>query len=199
MRRLFVLISILLSVSCANIPGDPLPAKEVPPLAKVPGRGVTFTIPNEDGWFLFNPDGRGATIMKSGETKVESYAISLDFYRVPIPETDSEFKKAYENLKKIAISPPRYKSLATEESFNSDNNRFEMNFYYLVEDHQAEKNPPGDKYMLLQAMGILAEHPSIPDYIVRITYSHRYAIGNEDLNFKEKAKWVMENAAYINQ
>ncbi len=50
-------------------------------------------------------------------------------------------------------------------------------------DSMAETPPPGDKNMLLQAMGIRAEHPSIPEYIVRITYSHRYAIGNEELNF----------------
>ena len=74
-----------------------------------------------------------------------------------------------------------------------------MNFYYLVEDHQPEKKPPDDEYMLLQALGVVAVHPHIPDFIVGITYSHRYATGNEDPGFKEKAKWVMEHLTYTNE
>lgn len=199
MYRVITLTFVLLLSSCASSPGGSPAVKKVPPLAQVPGRGVTFTIPKESGWFLFNPDGKGATIMKSGKTEIESYGISLDFYRLPIPETALDFKEGYDKLTRAETSPPRYKLLAIEDNINEVDNRFNINFYYQVEDHQAVKIPLGDKFMLLEAMGLLAVHPSIPDYIVRISYSHRYSIGHGDPKFKEKAKWVIDNVVFTNQ
>ncbi|MBU2630389.1 MAG: hypothetical protein KKE61_17390, partial [Proteobacteria bacterium] len=93
-----ILIAIIFTVcnSCSN--GPPY-IKKLPPLSKVPGIGVNFIIPDEEGWMLFDPDGKGSMIVKHGPSEKESYVISLDFYNQSKPKTLSEFQTLYNTLK----------------------------------------------------------------------------------------------------
>lgn len=197
MNRLLIVIIFQFLVSCATVSEGPPYIKKIPPLTQVPGLGVSFTIPDEEGWMLFDPDGKGSTIVKVGRTKIESYVISLDSFQLPDSDTSYDFRKLYEASKKGEITPPRYSSLVIKDEANKSES--EISFYYLVEDHQPIKIRAGDEHMLLETMGVFAKHPKIPNNIVRIAYSYRYAIGNEDPEFKKKAKWVLDQITFTNQ
>jgi hypothetical protein len=197
-RILFFAILIFL-VACNSQQKGPPYIKEIAPLSKIPGIGVSFVIPNEKGWMLFDPDGKGSFISKFGQTKIESYIISLDCYQQSIPETVSEFKKLYKVLEQRETESPRYKPLLIQEQLLDTHNKFAIKFHYLVEDHQPKEKPIGYEYMLLETMGYFVVHPNIPDNMVRIAYSHRYVEGHEDPKFKEKAKWVLDQVVFTNQ
>lgn len=173
--------------------------QEIAPLTQIPGLGVSFKIPNEDGWMLFDPDGKGSFISKSGQTKIESYIISLDSYKQPIPDKESEFNQLYDTLKSREIEDPRYRLLTIEEKPRDSSSKFAINFYYLVEDHQPIEKPTDQSYMLIETMGFFASHPNIPDNLIRVAYSYRYIKGHEDSNFKNKARWVLSNVEFSRQ
>jgi hypothetical protein len=195
---LLILIAVFSSV-CNSYSSEPPYIKNLPPLSKVPGVGVNFIIPDEEGWMLFDPDGKGSMIVKHGASENESYAISLDFYNQSQPKTVSEFQTLYNILKDREVKPPRYKSIIANENQRIDTGDYFIEFYYLVEDHEASKMPKNAKFMLMETMGIFAVNPEIPDNLVRVAYSHRYLPNNKDNQFREKAKWVLENVTFISQ
>lgn len=196
----FIYITIIALLTACAFEGKELPyIEKIPPLSNVPGAGISFVIPDEEGWMLFDPDGKGAMIARQGNSKIESYIISLDYYQQPIPETEYKFKQLYQTLKQGEISPPRYNPLVIEDHRRDFKKNYCLDFYYLVEDSQPKEMPAGDTYMLLETMGLFAVHPNIPNYMVRVAYSYRYAKGHEDPQFKKKAKWVLEQLTFTNQ
>lgn len=198
---------LLFLVSCASQPNPPQEPqtqeppfiKPVAPLQTVPGFGVTFIIPDEDGWMFFDPDGEGSVIGKTGKTEIESYIISLDYYQKTVPESFAEFYRIYETLEKVEIAPPRHQPLIVETNARNNENYHLIDFYYLVEDYQPEIMPSGQNFMYLEAMGFFMEHPNIPDIMIRVAYSHRYKAGNEDPSFKQKAQWVLDRVELTGQ
>lgn len=98
-RTIAIIAATLLLVSCATQEGPPY-YQSIPPLSQVPSVGVSFVIPDEEGWAFFDPDGKGSAIVKSGKTKIESYAISLDYFRQSSLKTEGEFREIYERLKR---------------------------------------------------------------------------------------------------
>ncbi|MHB8811120.1 MAG: hypothetical protein ACYC9M_14075 [Desulfobulbaceae bacterium] len=197
LTRRFIILTIFLLLTSRLSLAEALPYTEpIPPLSQVPGKGILFTVPDENGWMLFDPDGKGSTIVKQGKSKIESYVISLDYYQQPNPKSENEFKELYEILKQRELAPPRYRGLHADEEFNYSRGKYFLIFYYLIEDHEACHMPLGQKYLLLEVMGFLAVHPDNPDLIVRVAYTYRYSPGHEDHKFKEKAKWVLDQATF---
>ncbi len=195
---IYIAILILLA-SCDLGEKEASYIEKIPRLSNVPGAGISFVIPDEEGWMLFDPDGKGAMIARQGRSKIESYIISLDTYQQSVPKTEDKFKQLYQVLKQGETSPPRYNPLVIEDRLRDSKNSYCIDFYYLVEDSQPKKLPVGDDYMLLETMGFFAVHPNIPNYMVRVAYSYRYAKGHEDPQFKTKAKWVLEQLTFTNQ
>ena len=194
-RSTLIVLTICIFSCVSDINGPPY-TTNLAPLSKIPGLGSSLVIPNEDGWILFDPDGKGSFITKFGQTEIESYVISLDRYNHAVPNSSDEFRKLYEILKQREISVPRYKLLLVKESARASLSTYALDFYYLVEDHQPIELPNGDEYMLLETMGFFALHPYIPDTLIRVAYSYRYAKGHEDSLFAEKAKWVLGNVVF---
>jgi len=140
---------------------------------------------------LFNPDGKGSIISKFGQTKIETYSITLDKYKQAVPKTVLEFENIYQILENRETQAPRFKALKIIKKPIEPMGKYALGFYYLIEDNNPTKIPAGDDYMLIETMGYFAVHPYIPNYLIRISYSHRYAIGNKDPEFNKKAKWVI--------
>jgi hypothetical protein len=199
MNKLIALILItIICNACVSLGGPPY-IKEVAALTKVPGLGATFVIPNEEGWMLFDPDGKGSLIVKYGGSKIESYVISLDLYKQSAPESDEEFISFYDRLKNRELGDPRYKVISSNENPINSRGSYFIEFHYLVEDHKALNMPKGTDYMLLETMGFFTVNPEMPENLLRISYSHRYLPDNRDSRFKEKARWALENVSFLAQ
>lgn len=199
MSRFISLFAITLLLASCTVREESTYYKSIPPLSQVPGVGVSFVIPNEDGWAFFDPNGKGATIVKSGKTKIESYVISLLYMKESSPISEGKFQDLYDKLEKDETESSRYKAHVIENEFSYLHNNSIVNFYYFIEDHGAIKLPNNSNHMLLEAMGIITVDPNRPDTLLKIAYTHRYAPGNEDPNFKEKAKWVLDHVEFIKQ
>ena len=197
MIKFCILIISLLLASCAA--GPPY-VGEIPPLSKIPGVGVSFTIPDENGWHLFDPDGKGSMIVKTGKTKLESYIISLTYNKHTTPLSEAKFRELYETKQTMGWHPPeRYKVILSKEEPISSRGKYFNSFYYLVEDHQAKIMPSGEKHMLLEVMAFFAANPNDLTTTVEISYSYRYSPKNKDNKFKEKAKWVLDHALFVKE
>jgi len=183
--------------SACDSSGGPPYIKEIPALTTVPGLGATFLIPDEEGWMFYDPDGKGSLIVKHGKSKIESYVISLDSYKQPVPKSLEEFNSLYNTLKNRELGDPRYKVISATEKPNATRGKYFVEFHYLVEDYKASKMPEGTEYLLLETMGFFTVNPETPDTLVRVAYSYRYLPKNIDKSFKKKASWVLENVNYV--
>lgn len=193
-QQLIVLIISILFTDFVSA-GPPYIDK-VPPLSKISGVGISIIVPDESDWLIFDPDGKGSTIVKFGKSKFESYIISVDYYKHPDTKSEYKFNDLYKILKERELTPPRFKVIKVSEKPNILKAKDFINFYYLVEDHQAKYNVSDENYMLLETIGFLAVNPNDHSSIVRVSYSYRYFKGNKDRKFKKKAKWVLDRAAF---
>jgi hypothetical protein len=196
MKHLLHMFLVLASLSLCCNAAEPPYVQAIPPLVRVPGQGLSFLIPDESGWMFFDPDGKGSTIVKFGQSELESYVIALDVYDQNSEKTAQEFRELYEILKKRELAGPRYAPRDVVDQFNASKDKPWIDFYYLVEDHEAIRLPQGQDFMLMESMGYFAINPHEPNVIVRVSYSYRYSPGHEDGNFKDKAKWVLDRATF---
>jgi len=148
---------------------------------------------------FFDPDGKGSLIVKNGNSKIESYVISLDYYKQPLPISIEEFDSLYNTLKSSEFDDPRYKVISATEKPVTTRGKYFVEFHYLVEDYKASKMPEGTEYLLLETMGFFTVNPETPDNLVRVSYSYRHLPKNKDKSFNKKASWVLENVTFVPQ
>lgn len=199
MNKLIALIVIAVMCNACAPSGGPPYVKKIPALTTVPGQGATFLIPDEEGWMFFDPDGRGSLIVKHGNSKIESYVISLEYYKQPLPKSIEEFDSLYNTLKSRELGDPRYKVISATEKPVATRGEYFVEFHYLVEDYKASKMPEGTEYLLLETMGFFTVNPEVPDNLIRVAYSYRYLPKNIDKNFKKNAGWVLDNVNFVPQ
>ncbi len=196
MRHLLKALCFWVYLIPSGYSAEPPYIKAIPPLVRVPGEGVSFVIPNEQGWMFFDPDGKGATIAKIGQSEAETYTISLDIYDQDSQVSEQEFRQFYEAQKQRELDGPRYISRVAEDEVDKSKSHPWVGFYYLVEDHEARNMPSDQEFLLLETMGYLAINPENPGVILRVAYSYRYIPGHEDSNFREKAEWVLDHTEF---
>ncbi|MDD5760129.1 MAG: hypothetical protein PHI06_13725 [Desulfobulbaceae bacterium] len=166
-----------------------------PPLTKMPAHGITLTSPDEKGWFVSDPDGKGAYLLKVGPTKSETYAIVITMHsNNHIIKSDDELLDYVKRMNRG--SSDRFKYRLTNEEFNRSHGVCFVSYYGLAEDHLAPQMPKGKEFALLEISGFYARHPDDPGLIIQVEYSYRYYPGHEDLDFKKKAEWVFKNAFF---
>ncbi|MCP4237824.1 MAG: hypothetical protein GY770_30360, partial [Aestuariibacter sp.] len=105
-----------------------------------------FTIPNQEGWAFFDPDGKGSNIVKSGKSKIESYFITLDQYNQSVPRSEIEFHNLYEVLKNREVNSSRYKVRKIKDGIVKSGSSYLVNFYYFFEDYGAIQIPEDSNY-----------------------------------------------------
>lgn len=166
-----------------------------PPLTKMQGRGITLTSPDEKGWFEFNPEGKGAALVKAGPTNHESYSIIITYFNSSSFKSENEF---LDSVKKLNTgSPNRFKVLSRIAELNPSRGAYFVNYYSLAEDYGARRMPKDQTFALLEIMGFYTRHPDDPTRIIKVEYSYRYYPGHEDPEFKKKAEWVLNQVTFI--
>jgi hypothetical protein len=163
------------------------------PLTKIPAHGITLTSPDEKGWLVHDPDGKGAYLGKEGPTKSESYVISITHFN-HIVKSEQELLDSVKQMN--TGSSDRYKLRIASAEFNRSRGAYFVNYYGLTEDHGAHQMPRGKDFALLEILGFYARHPDDPGHIIKVEYSYRYYSGHEDPEFKKKAEWVLNNAVF---
>ena len=165
-----------------------------PPLTEMPGRGISLTSPDEKGWFVFDPDGKGAGLVKAGPTNTESYAITISYYDSSNFKSENQF---LDLVKKMNTgNSDRFKVRKNKEELDHSRGAYFVNYYSLAEDYGAHKMPKDQSFALLEIMGFYTRHPNDPSLMIKVEYSYRYYPGHEDPEFKKKAEWVLNHAIF---
>lgn len=189
--RLFFLIVLYIAIACSSYGGD---VDYVSPLTQIPARGVSLTSPEEKGWFIIDPDGKGAYLAKVGATKSETYAIAITYFESINFKSEKEFLDSVKQRNRA--SSERFKIRTANEELNRLRGPYFVNYYSLAEDSGAHQMPKGKSFAIIEIMGFYARHPNDPGRLVKVEYSYRYYPGNEDSEFKKKAEWVLDHATF---
>jgi hypothetical protein len=191
-KRIFFVVLILFISSYATLNATDF----VTPRTKLPGKGITVISPDEEGWLFFDPDGKGKHLAKDGATRIETYAINLNYHRSGNFKSEDEFLETIKQI--LTYTEKRFKLRSANVKLNPKRGPYFVNFHILSEDYEANQMPKDKKFALIEMMGFYARHPDEPSLIIMLQYSYRYYPGHEDPEFKKKAAWVIKNATFTN-
>ncbi len=105
----------------------------------MPARGISLVSPDEKGWFVFDPDGKGSSLVKSGPTKSESHAITITYMQSTGLESEKEFLDTVKQ--KTGSSDDRFKIREKNEELDRSRGTYFAKYYRLSEDHGAHQMP----------------------------------------------------------
>ncbi len=153
--------------------------------------GVSVLPPQEQGWQIENKSKTQLILAKYGPAKNSSYIANITIFKLPKFESEQQFTEYISEGKKAQQPKERFKVIQDKKENIKGGTNYIMKYHTIAEDKVATAKY-GNKTMILEVFGYTGQHPKNHSIGIELGYSYRYQVGDEDINFEEKANTFLD-------
>ncbi|WP_022664033.1 hypothetical protein [Desulfospira joergensenii] len=189
MKKILILLFVFLLTSCVHEKTSNFvdPSERINDVV-----GVSVLPPQEEGWQIASKNKTQLVLAKYGPTENSSYIANITIFKLPKFETEQQFTQYISEGKKAQQPEERFRVIQDEKENIKGGANYIMKYHTIAEDKVATAKY-GNKTMILEVLGYTGQHPQNHAIGIELGYSYRYQLGNEDINFKEKANTFLDS------
>ena len=159
-------------------------AQVVAPGQLFPGELLNVRAPNSDGWKRIESSAVGMTFFSVGASATETYVAQVSLFALPESKNRDEFFAFVQDAFKRSSPPERFKSLEANYEYTEERGYPCVRVTAVVQDTKAFF---GRESLTLQWHSFYCLHPKRQDAGFMISFSHRGAPLDADLDVKAQA------------
>jgi hypothetical protein len=192
MRKILIMLSILLLISCA---AEKKPTLVDPSVRINNVKGISILPPQEQGWTIVRLNETQAVFGKKGLDSSSSYIVGVTVFRLPKFGSEEQYLQYVSKMKATQQPAERFRAIQNNYEICPDQSTYCVQHHEIVEDKKA-KTPIGKQSMILEAIGKTIQHPKNSSIGVDFGYTYRYPSGGEDPMLNVKAEAFLKSVQF---
>lgn len=156
--------------------------------------GVSLLPPQEDGWHIIRRHPGRAEFGRLGENGGQSFSGMVVLSKLPDVTTEEQFRALISAQRQRDSSNSRFENVSNEETLSHEKGALAVRFRTKYKDFSAVNSPASSKYLIVDDIGIIIQHPANKNIAVFIALSQRSKPMDASESFEQLALEFIANA-----
>jgi len=173
------------------------------PSERISKRGFSLLPPQEPGWTILQQSRGSINLAKTGDTRDESYVAVVELFEdiqleeIPGQDEAEKLRHIGKMRDSVEYTSGRYATLEMSDAIYGERKETCAVSSAQVMDLQARTHIGNTVIMFMKSYDVYCMHPYLKNTVMRLGFSHRYNLENEDKAFVERATSFVNNVVFV--